>query len=85
MLERVSVIHDHSLVAFVDVDSGLSIIEKAERAFELTNSIVGDWWDNPEVTPMAGTQIRSTSVGDQVLVGTTKLMCKYSGWENLAK
>ena len=42
----------------------------------LTNSIDNAWWKNDDVTPMFdGDGCRSTSVGDQVLVGNTKYEC----------
>ena len=86
MPEKVAVIHAAyeevpSTVAFVDVDENLSIIEIAEKAFEKTNSIDHPWWFNPEVTLLSNSVGRSTSVGDMVLVGTTKLKCKHSGWD----
>ena len=84
-METVSVIHGAfepfpRLVAFVDVDPKLSLVEKAEVAFKLTNNIDRPWVENPGVTPM-GTSRRSSSVGDMVLVGNTKLKCKSSGWD----
>jgi hypothetical protein len=48
----------------------------------LTNSIDNAWWKNEDVTPMFdGDGCRSTSVGDQVLVGNTKYVCSPYGWE----
>ena len=48
----------------------------------LTNSIDNAWWENEEVTPMFPNDgCRSTSVGDQVLVGNTKYECSPYGWE----
>ena len=56
--------------------------EKLELAFKLTNNIDCGWWENEEVTPMFPNDgCRSTSVGDQVLVGNTKYECAPFGWE----
>ena len=85
--EKVAVIHcafgdtPHT-VAFVHVDKGLLETEKCDKAFMLTNSIDKAWWENEEVTPMFPNDgCRSTSVGDQVLVGNTKYECAPFGWE----
>ncbi len=60
-------------VAMVSVDKGLLETEKC---------IDDGWWNNDDVTPMFdGDGCRSTSVGDQVLVGNTKYMCSPYGWE----
>ena len=69
-------------VAMVSVDKGLLDTEKCDKAFMLTNSIDNAWWENEEVTPMFPNDgCRSTSVGDQVLVGNTKYECSPYGWE----
>ena len=85
--EKVAVIHcafgdkPHT-VAFVHVDKGLLETQKCDKAFMLTNSIDNAWWKNDDVTPMFdGDGCRSTSVGDQVLVGNTKYECSPYGWE----
>ena len=85
--DKVAVIHcafgdtPHT-VAFVHVDKGLLETEKCDKAFMLTNSIDDGWWNNDNVTPMFdGDGCRSTSVGDQVLVGNTKYECSPYGWE----
>jgi len=50
----------------------------------LTNSIHDAWWNNEDVVPMFPNEgCRSTSVGDQVLVGTTKYLCAPVGWEKI--
>jgi len=52
----------------------------------LTNSIHDAWWNNEQVTPMFPKDgCRSTSVGDQVLIGDTKYVCADFGWEKLPK
>ena len=69
-------------VAMVSVDKGLSDIQKCEKAFMLTNSIEDAWWNNKEVIAMFPNEgCRSTSVGDQVLIGNTKYECAPFGWE----
>jgi len=84
--EKVVVIHcasEDSLrrVAFVEVDKSLSIEEKLEEAFMLTNSIDNAWWDNKEVTAMFPEKTcRSTSVGDMMLVGNMKYKYESTGW-----
>ena len=71
-------------VAMVSVDKGLSDIQKCEKAFMLTNSIDDAWWNNKDVTAMFPNDgCRSTSVGDQVLVGNTKYVCDSFGWSKV--
>ena len=89
-MTAVSVIHcayekNPHVVAFVEVDEALSLSEKLEAAFDLTNSINGKlWWKNKEITAMFGAQpCRSTMVGDQMLVGNEKYECLGSGWKKL--
>ena len=87
--DKVAVIHSDyrdgvapTTVAFVSLDKKMSDLEKCEKAFMLTNSIDDAWWNNKDVTPMFdGDGCRSTSVGDQVLVGNTKYECSPYGWE----
>jgi hypothetical protein len=96
-MEKVSVIHAASTilpagifedtprtVAFVEVDKTLPLRKKLEIAFSKTNTITQSWVRNEGVEyigPSSG--CRSTSVGDMVLIGTTKYVCKMSGWETL--
>ena len=71
-------------VAMVSVDKGLSDLEKCDKAFMLTNSIDNAWWKNEEGTAMFPNDgCRSTSVGDQVLVGNTKYVCDSFGWSKV--
>ena len=50
-------------------------------AFVKTNTIEEGWWNNEGVTKMfGGGACRSTSVGDMVLIGTTKYKCEPTGW-----
>ena len=85
--DKVAVIHcafgdtPHT-VAFVHVDKDLLETQKCDKAFMLTNSIEDGWWNNKDVTAMFPNDgCRSTSVGDQVLVGNTKYVCSPYGWE----
>ena len=80
--EKIAVIHKEQfkkdpigepyVVAFVWVNKFLTIKEKLEKAYMLTNSIDDAWWKNKEVEALHKT--RSTSVGDQVLIGNVKYM-----------
>jgi hypothetical protein len=88
-VENVAVIHaafdetPHT-VALVEVSKALSIDEKLEKAFMLTNSINDAWYNNMEVSMMFdGASCRSTSVGDMVLIGTEKYKCESSGWSKV--
>jgi len=89
--DSVSVIHaafgdTPHVVAMVSVDKNLTDLAKCEQAFMLTNSIHDALWINEQVTPMFPTDgCRSTSVGDQVLIGDTKYLCANFGWEKLPK
>ena len=87
--EKVAVIHaafdeEPRTVAFVEVPKNVSVDQKLETAFRLTNSINHAWWENEGVTPMFPEQgCRSTSVGDMVLVGTEKYVCASVGWKKV--
>ena len=71
-------------VALVEVAEGTTDIDACEIAFTRTNSIDCGWWENEGVTPMfGGKTCRSTTVGDMVLVGTTKYICKMTGWSEV--
>ena len=84
--EKVVVIHcafedSPRTVAFVEVDKSLSIADKLDKAFMLTNSITDAWWNNKGVTKMFdGDSCRSTSVGDMALVGNMKYKYESTGW-----
>jgi len=89
--EKIAVIHKEQfkkdpigepyVVAFVWVNKFLTIKEKLEKAYMLTNSIDDAWWKNKEVEALHKT--RSTSVGDQVLIGNVKYMCEKIGWKKI--
>jgi len=71
-------------VAFVEVEKALPVRKKLEIAFVKTNTINEAWWRNDSVTYIGtGPTCRSTSVGDMVLVGKDKYVCKNDGWETL--
>ena len=96
-MTQVAVIHTAfedtpSTVAFVDVPEG-TLIEKLEYAYRWTQNIMDSWSlkmpqdGNDAVTVMgdisSGMGLRSTSVGDQVLVGTEKYVVAPFGFETL--
>ena len=71
-------------VAFVEVEKALPVRKKLEIAFVKTNTINEAWWRNEGVEYIAPEKTcRSTSVGDMVLVGKDKYVCKDCGWETL--
>ena len=106
-MEKVSVIHSAfgdtpHVVAFVDVDESLPLINKLEYAYRWTNNVMGSWSRdekvfedgtpngdyNPAVTRVAplhedGMGLRSTSMGDQMLVGNKKYVVAMMGFETL--
>lgn len=89
LYEKVAVIHAAhedapKTVAFVEVKKDATTKEKLETAFMKTNSITDAWWKNEGVTKMfGGGACRSTSVGDMVLIGTTKYKCEMAGWSEV--
>ena len=80
-------------VAFVDADPSMSLSEKLEYAYRWTQNIVGSWSlkigddANSNVTVMGdisdGMGLRSTSMGDQMLVGNKKYVVAMMGFETL--
>ena len=88
-VDKVAVIHaafdeTPTTVAFVECPGTMTEAEKVEFAFMKTNSIDDAWWNNEEIIKMFdGESCRSTSVGDMVLVGTTKYKCDPTGWTKL--
>ena len=55
------------IVAEVYIDKNLSLLQKIDKAFMLTNSIDDAWWNNDDVNALYNS--RSTSVGDKVKIG----------------
>tara|TARA_Y100000034_G_scaffold93573_1_gene113278 strand:- start:250 stop:555 length:306 start_codon:yes stop_codon:yes gene_type:complete len=87
--EEVAVIHaayedKPRTVAFVEVDKSMTVKEKLEKAFMLTNSIDGAWYTGDKVNYIGPEKAcRSTSVGDFVLIGRDKYECKDVGWSKI--
>ena len=69
-------------VALVEVDASLTDEEKCEQAFVSTNNIGTDyWWSNDGVTLMTNAPVRSTALGDQMLLQNgKKYTCEATGW-----
>ena len=90
LTESVAVIHSAyedkpCTVALIDMDKTMTVEEKLEKAFMLTNSIDAAWYTGDEVNYIGPEKhCRSTSVGDFVLIGTTKYECKPAGWSKVA-
>ena len=97
-MTQVAVIHTAfedtpSTVALVHTKEDMSLIEKLEYAYRWTQNIMDSWSlkmpadGNDDVTVMGdisdGYGLRSTSVGDQVLVGTEKYVVAPFGFETL--
>ena len=84
--EEVAVIHaayedKPRTVAFVEVDKLMTVEDKLEKAFMLTNTIDAAWYTGDKLNYIGPEKTcRSTSVGDFVLVGKTKYECKDTGW-----
>ena len=96
--QTVAVIHTAfekkpSTVALVHTKEGMSLIEQLEYAYRWTQNIMDSWSlkmpedGNDAVTVMGdisdGYGLRSTSVGDQILVGTEKYVVAPFGFETL--
>ena len=99
MSNLVAVIHtkfegEPSTVAFVKVpEDAETLTDKLEYAYKWTNNIHGSWSlkigndANPNVTVVGdisdGMGLRSTSMGDQMLVGNKKYVVAMMGFETL--
>ena len=87
--ETVAVIHaayeePPVTVAMVEVKRALSLRDKLEKAFMLTNSIDGAWYANKKLRYIGPEKsCRSTMVGDFVLIGSDKYECKDVGWSKV--
>ena len=96
-MTQVAVIHTAfedtpSTVAFVDTPEG-TLIEQLEYAYRWTQNIMDSWSlkmpedGNDAVTVMgdisSGMGLRSTSVGDQILIGTEKYVVAPFGFQTL--
>ena len=97
-MTQVAVIHTAfedtpSTVAFVNVPEFPTLIETLEYAYRWTQNIMDSWSlkmpedGNDAVTVVGdisdGYGLRSTSVGDQILVGTKKYVVAPFGFETL--
>jgi len=57
--------------------------ESLGDAFQLTNHIDHGWHDNKEVTLLADSERRSTSVGDVVVLDGNAHRCERAGWSDV--
>ena len=71
-------------VALIPLDKSLTVSEKLEKAFMLTNSIEDSWYTSKKLRYI-GTEksCRSTMAGDFVLIGSDKYECKPVGWSKV--
>ena len=81
-------------VALVEVEASLTDEEKCEKAFTLTNNawqstrapgkvgtVIDYWWSNDGVTLMTNAPVRSTAMGDQMLLQNgKKYTYEATGW-----
>ena len=96
--QTVAVIHTAfedkpSTVALVHTKEGMTLSQKLEYAYRWTQNIMDSWSlklpmdANDDVTVMGeivdGMGLRSTSVGDQILVGTEKYVVAPFGFKTL--
>lgn len=71
----------YTLVARVELPDGIGDAEAREYAFERTNSIEAHWSRNKDVRPgPAGASLRSTSVGDVVVLDSGAFRVEGAGW-----
>ena len=69
------------VVAEVYLDKNLSLLDKIDKAFMLTNSIEDAWWNNDDVNALYKT--RSTSVGDKVVINNKTFEYCVSGFKEI--
>ena len=68
-------------VALIDVDKSMTVEEKLEKAFMMTNSIDGAWYTSKKLRFVGPKKsCRSTMAGDFVLIGNDKYECRALGW-----
>ena len=71
-------------VALIHLDKSLTVDEKLEKAFMLSNSIDDAWYTNKKLRYIGPKKsCRSTMVGDFVLIGSDKYECKDVGWSKV--
>ena len=89
LYEDVTVIHaayelKPRSVALIHLDKSMTVDEKLEKAFMLTNSIDDAWYTNKKLRYIGPEKsCRSTMVGDFVLIGSDKYECKDVGWSKI--
>ena len=89
LTEEVAVIHaaledKPRTVAFISMNKSMTVDEKLEKAFMLTNSIDDAWYTNKKLRYIGPKKsCRSTMVGDFVLIGSDKYECKDVGWSKI--
>jgi len=69
------------IVAEVYLDKNLSLLDKIDKAFMLTNSIDDAWWNNDDVNALYKT--RSTSVGDKIIINNKTFEYCASGFREI--
>jgi hypothetical protein len=79
-------VKDFELVAIVDIDeesSGPGIHNALEYIYRRTNHIHENWvLDDNGVYPLRH-DVRSTSVGDVVMVDNENYLCSFAGWKKI--
>jgi hypothetical protein len=71
-------------VAIIDMEKTLSVEEKLEKAFMMTNSIDSAWYKSDKVNYIGPEKTcRSTTTGDFVLIGKDKYVCNSTGWSKV--
>jgi len=73
--------NDFKYVADVLVADGQR--DAADVAFQLTNHFDRAWWENDGVRKVVAREVRSTSVGDVVVVEGDVFKCESVGWSRL--
>ena len=71
-------------VALIPLDKSMTVKEKLEKAFMLTNSIDGAWYTSKKLRFVGPKKsCRSTMAGDFVLIGNDKYECRALGWSKV--
>ena len=75
-----------NLVAIVDLEeevTGSGVHNELEFAFKVTNHIDSEWMLNATVHPVVYGLVRSTSVGDVVMIGNESYLCASADWKKI--
>lgn len=75
-----------NLVAIVDLEeemTGPGIHNELEFAYRVTNNIGSQWTLNPFVHPVIYDLVRSTSVGDVVMIDNESYLCSFADWKKV--